>query len=263
MSTRVPGPLRQAVRGRRGGWRLRNTPGGAWSPFVLLGWVATLIIAAALEITGFLVLLLPMTLLSFNMLIVAAAMLLAFGLWMAISIGGLKLGWAALRFPFEFTRLDLQLNRRVPTITAAGWVRRRVVRVEDLTAVFVRQSDTDLELALRAGNQTVVVPAAVIGPLRYADPALLAGWLGEVLAAWEVPVRHYRGLIEPEVSRPTWLHVGRVAQLWQVPVDDVCQIADRHDIHMRTERGLPVLDTYAVEAVVDGPRPKHNVTTLR
>lgn len=61
-------------------------------------------------------------------------MLLAFWLGMTITIGGLKLGWAALRLPFEFTRIDLHLNCRVPTVTVAGWVRRCVIRVEDLTA---------------------------------------------------------------------------------------------------------------------------------
>ena len=226
MSTAVPEPLRRAVRGRRSGWRLRNAPGGAWSPFVFLGWVATLVIAAALELIGFVVLLLPVTLLSsFNLLIVAAAMLLAFWLGMTITIGGLKLGWAALRLPFEFTRIDLHLNCRVPTVTVAGWVRRCVIRVEDLTAVFVRRSDTGPELALRAGNRTVVLSAAAIGPLRYADPQLLAGWLGEVLA------------------------------MWQVPEDQVCQIADRHNIHMRTRHDLPVLDTYAVEECAERVRP--------
>jgi hypothetical protein len=256
MSTAVPEPLRQAVRGRRGGWRLRNAPGGAWSPFVFLGWIATLVIAAALQLIGFVVLLLPITLLSsFNMLIVAPAALLALGLSTAINIGGLKLGWAALRMPFQFTRIDLRLNCRVPTITVAGWVRRRVIRVEDLTAVYVRQSETGPELALRAGNRTIVLSTAAIGPLWYADPQLLSGWLGEVLAMWEVPVRHYRGVISPAASRSAWSHIAMVAQLWQVPMDEVYQIADRHNIHMRTIRNRPVLDTYAVEECTERVRP--------
>lgn len=182
-------------------------------------------------------------------------MLLAFWLGMTITIGGLKLGWAALRLPFEFTRIDLHLNCRVPTVTVAGWVRRCVIRVEDLTAVFVRQSDTGPELALRAGNRTVVLSAAAIGPLRYADPQLLSGWLGEVLAMWQVPVRHYRGVIGPAVGRSAWSHIAMVAQLWQVPEDQVCQIADRHNIHMRTRHDLPVLDTYAVEECAERVRP--------
>ena len=69
-----------------------------------------------------------------------------------------------------------------------------------------------LPVTLLSSFNMLIVAAAVIGPLRYADPALLAGWLGEVLAAWKVPVRH-------------------------------------------TERGLPVLDTYAVEECAERARP--------
>jgi hypothetical protein len=82
-------------------------------------------------------------------------------------------GAELLRFPFGFSRLDLRLDCRVPTVAAAGWVRRSVIRVE---------------------------------------------------------------------------------VLWQVPADDLCQIADRYNIHMRTKHDLPVLDTYAVEECAERVR---------
>ena len=251
MSDPVPPELCAAVRAQRGGWRLRNAPGCGWS---LLGWVVTLAVAAVLQVVSLGVMLLPAAVGSrlSNPLVLIPVALLALAVGSGINIGGLKLGYAALRFPFRFHRLDLRLDDTPPRIVATGWARRSVIRFADLTGVFLRQYDSSVDLVLRAGNRTVVCPATVVGALYHADPQVLAGWLGEVLARWEVPVRHYRGWLM--TVQPGWFTAAEAARLLSVPVDDLYRLADRHGIHANTELDPSLLDAYAVEEYGAGRR---------
>ena len=246
MPVQVPQALRSAVRARPDGWRLRNVPGGVWGLLLPVGWASVLVISAALQAVFLILVVLSQVPARHSLLFHVLAVLPAFVIGAPAAVGGVKLGWAALRFPIGFHRLDFQLEVSPPRVVAAGLVRRSALRIADLTRVLVRQCDYNerLELVLRTRNWTIVCPATVVSPLFRADPKVLASWLGEVLAPWNVPVVHYHGVFRRQVVRDNWLYVGTVARLWGVPVDDVWRLADRYEIPTCND---VFLDAYAVE----------------
>jgi hypothetical protein len=255
MSVGAPQDLRPAVRRRRDGWRLRITPGGVWSPLVVVVWVVALVLAAALQ----LVMLAALFVLvgvgeTHHQLAFVLVGVPALGLGALATAGGLKLGYAALAFVFRIQRLDFRLDAHPPRIVASGWLRRSVLLAPTLTGVLLREYDSHMEVVLRAGKRTIMCRSTVISPLDLVDLPTLAGWLGEILTPWEVPVRHYRGRWDWTVIEAGWMPAGQVARLWSVSPDDVRRLADRYDIPVVIQHGQPLFDAYAVDEYTEQAR---------
>ena len=154
---------------------------------------------------------------------------------------------AAKHVAVGFRRVDIWPAAAPTRIVAAGWVRRSVIEVADLTGVIVRHRDPDLELVLRAGATTLVCPATVGGPLRRVEPRVLANWLADILTPSETPVCHHHATLPLPIGL-MWLPANTVADLWQVPVADVPVLADRRGVHLNNGSHTTMFNAYDVEA---------------
>ncbi|HEX6356679.1 hypothetical protein [Actinophytocola sp.] len=173
-------------------------------------------------------------------------LLLLVGCWLVI--GARAMAVAARRVGFH--RVDIGPGAAPTRVVAAGWGRRSVIEVADLTRVIVRHREPNLELVLRAGKTTLVCPATVAGPLRRVDPRVLADWLGEVLAPSEVPVFHCTAALPFPVG-DVWLPANTVAQIWRVPVAEIPTLVDRCGVHSDSGPQTPRFNAYDVEACVE------------
>lgn len=195
-------------------------------------------------------------------LLVASPLVFFAGLLMIA--GAATLVGVAGPFVVGLHRADLR-PATVPTrVVVAGWGRRSVIEVVDLTRVIVRHcpaestrpGEPELELVLRAGKRTIVCPVLdvvpVFGLLRRADPLVLADWLGEVLRSQEVPVHLQHGTF----SLPTghaW-PASLAASIWGVPETDVPVLADRLRVHAAGEPDTLMFNAYDVEACTQRAR---------
>lgn len=254
----VPRSPHAVIRVRRGGWRLRIAPASVLGPVgpvlgmviaVVLGIVGMAVMEAAGVIAIFWVLILfvgeDLNPFALGAVFLMLPVLFLAGLWMLI--GARALLAAAKRGAVRFRRVDLRPAAAPTRVVAAGWFRRSVVEVGDLTRVIVRHRDPELELVLRAGNATLVCPARVGGPLRRVDPRVLADWLAEILTSSEIPVCHYHATLSLPIDQ-TWLPANAVATIWQVPLADVPMLADRCGVHTDNGSHTPLFNAYDVEA---------------
>lgn len=206
----VPSSLRVVVRARWFGWRVRVAPGGVRGVLAAVVCVLSLVVACVLGAVGLVAigLVIPVGLtgllsvvfgegidrLAGVGLLVASPLLFFVGLF--VVVGAATLVGAAKPFAGGFHRIDLRPAVAPTRAVVAGWGRRSVIEVVDLTRVVVRESarrgEPELELVLCAGKRTVVCPVLdvvpLLGPRRRTDPQALADWFGEVLRPQEVPV---------------------------------------------------------------------------
>lgn len=218
----VPSSLRAVVRARWFGWRVRVAPGVLAAVVCVPHLVGALVLGAAGMVAIGLIIPVGLTgllhvafgegierLTGVGML-VASPLLFFLGLFAIV--GAATLVGVAEPFAVGFHRIDLRPATAPTRIVAAGWGRRSVIKVADLTRVIVRHrpaesarpGEPELELVLRAGKRTVVCSVLDVVPLlglpRRADPQVLADWLGEVLRPQEVPVHLQRSTFSLQTS---------------------------------------------------------------
>jgi hypothetical protein len=259
----VPRSLRAVIRVRRGGWRLRIAPAGVLGLVVaVLGMVIAVVLGlvgvAAMEAAGVVAIFWVIILFvgenlnpfALGAVFLMLPLLFLVGLWMVLGARALLV--ASNHIAVGFQRVDIRPAAAPTRVVAAGWVRRSVIEVADLTRVIVRHRDPDLELVLRTGNATLVCPAKAGGPLRRVDPRVLADWLAEILTSSEVPVCHHHSTLAFPIGQ-TWLPASTVATIWQVPAADVPMLADRCGVH--TDRShTPMFNAYDVETSAERAR---------
>ncbi|MET0133135.1 MAG: hypothetical protein ABW215_06030 [Kibdelosporangium sp.] len=266
MSVEMPRSLRAVVRARRAGWRLRVAPANVLGVLGPVVWALVLVSAVVLATVGVVFGLSPiMTLLLGDDLAegIGGLIMLPISLMTgtACVLGARSLIRAAARFAVGFHRIDLRPATAPTRIVLTGWLHRSVVDVADISRVIVRYCESvpvsfgepALQLVVRTGHTTLVCPALVVGPLRSADPRMLAVWLGEVLGPLEIPVSHYRATHSLEV-REAWLPADSVARVWWAPVEEVPALADHFGVYTKTEPNTRTFNVYDVEACAERAR---------
>jgi hypothetical protein len=248
MPEAVPDALRRAVSARRAGWRVPLAP--AMSELVAYCACGVAVMWMFLVPAAFIV---WMTALTFaedgpSLATTAAVVVghavgaLAIGLPVAVTLNlSQSIRWMELRPAAAPTRIVLRL-----------WCRRRVVPVAELTEVVVRERrrygrPTRIEVDLVTGDRTEKCAQGMLGgPLRWVDSRALAGWLSELLCQAGVPVRHEFVVTEGRIARKWW-PAERVAEAWDVPIDEVPDLATRCEIHTADLSGAPVYSALEVE----------------
>jgi hypothetical protein len=164
----------------------------------------------------------------------AAVLLVVFAV-AGVVVAGLSARIAAT----EARWLDLRSDRTPATLTVQrGW-RSREIPLSDLREVTVAERHKleaflGVRVTLHIGLQTIsgdFQPAQ--RAVKLVDAAGLAHWMADRLAASEVPVRHHVERVPACLTVESWWPAEKVAAIWEVPVEQVADIAEEHEVRVK------------------------------
>ncbi|GIF06985.1 hypothetical protein [Actinoplanes siamensis] len=161
-------------------------------------------------------------------------------LFVVFAVAGVVVAGISARVAATEVRwLDLRSDRTPATLTVRQGLRSREIALSDLREVTVAERHKldaflGVRVTLHTGLETI---SGDFEPARRAvelvDAAGLAHWMADRLAVSEVPVRHQVVRVPARLTVESWWPAEEVAAIWEVPVEQVPDIAEEHEVRVK------------------------------